>query len=334
MLPKNKGKQYYHIVMINGGLGSQMAKYAFYVLLTKKCPKKRNMIDTYFYHYDNAWNGYELNRIFGIKAPDLVDLYEGQSSTVNGYFEKAYDFLTKENPKTEIIRVSRGEYTYYNSDYAKLKKLRDKILFKIRYELTMRLGKETKQYGFYRDRYKNNCFCLKANVYFDEFNYTSDKYFREIKDDLKEIFSFPKFTDTNNIDCSRKMMETESVILHVRRSDHMYDNGFLYENQYYRKAVCFIKEKVEKPVFYIFSDEPQWCEENREELGLNQDDKIIIVNWNKQEESFRDMQLMTYGKHNILAISSFSWWGYYLSKRTDKIVCAPKGYWLEVDKHF
>ena len=334
MLSANKEKQYYHIVMINGGLGSQMAKYAFYVLLTKKCPDKINMIDTYFYHYDNAWNGYELNRIFGIETSDMVDLYTKQDKKVNSYFDKAYDFLISEQPKKEVIRVSRGEYTYYNSRCAKLKKLRDKVLFKIRYELAMRLGKETKQYGFYMDRYKSNCFRLHANVYFDEFNYTSDKYFREIKEELKKVFSFPDFTDDNNQNYSKQMLQEESVILHVRRSDHMYDNGYLFENQYYSKAVSHIKKTVKDPVFYIFSDEPQWCEENKEELGLNTEDKIIIVNWNKQEESFRDMQLMTYGKHNILAISSFSWWGYYLSNRKDKIVCAPSGYWLEVENHF
>lgn len=334
MPKKNKSNQYYHIVMINGGLGSQMAKYAFYVLLTRKCTGKKILIDTYFYQYDHAWNGYELNRIFGITAPDMVELYDEQDSPINGYFEKAFDFLKKEQPDTEIIRVSRGEYTYYNSRLAEIKKLRDKILFKIRYEAAIRLGKETKQYGFYMDRYKRNCFDLNANVYFDEFNYTSDRYFREIKDKLKEVFVFSEFTDDNNNNCCRQMMETESVILHVRRSDHLYDNGFLYDNHYYSKAVNFIKKRVENPVFFIFSDEPQWCETNKDELGLKESDKIIFVNWNQQDESFRDMQLMTYGKHNILAISSFSWWGYYLSKRTDKIVCAPKGYWLEVENHF
>lgn len=74
------------------------------------------------------------------------------------------------------------------------------------------------------------------------------------------------------------------------------------------------------------SQNPTW--------GLTSNDEVIIVDWNKGEDSYRDMQLMTYAKHNILAISSFSWWGYYLSKHRDKIVCAPKGYWLEAGYHF
>ena len=130
------------------------------------------------------------------------------------------------------------------------------------------------------------------------------------------------------------MEQSESVAAHVRRSDHMYDNIRLFEEQYFVKAVNYIKEQTQNPVFYIFSDEPQWCRENMQTLGLTASDNVEIIDWNIGEESYRDMQLMTYCKHNILAISSFSWWGYYLSRQSDKVVCAPEGYWMEVPVHF
>lgn len=325
-------KKHYCIVTIAGGLGSQMAKYAFYILLNKKSKNTINMIDTYFYQYQEAWNGYELNKIFGIEAPDITMLYDVNEPLVHDYFKKALEFFMKEQPDEEIIRVSRGEYTYYNSPLAKVKKLRDKVLFKLRYEYLTRFM--TKKYGYVNDRYKSNWYRLNANVYYDEFNYTSDKYFKGIKNEIMDTFQFPDFTDEKNQFYKEQMLSEESVVLHVRRSDHMYDNGFLYEDNYYQKAVRYMKEKIAAPVFYIFSDEPDWCQTHKEELGLSELDKIVFVDWNKDEESFRDMQLMTYAKHNILAISSFSWWGYYLSKREDKIVCAPKGFWLEVKNHF
>ena len=325
-------KKHYYVVTIAGGLGSQMAKYAFYLLLNKKSKNTINMIDTYFYQYQEAWNGYELNRIFGIEAPDISKLYDADAPLVHDYFKKAAEFFIKEQPEEEIIRVSRGEYTYYNSSLASVKKIRDKVLFKLRYEYMTRFV--TKKYGYINDRYKNNWYHLNANVYYDEFNYTSDKYFREIKDEIVNAFKFPNFTDEVNQFYKEKMLSEESVVLHVRRSDHMYDNGFLYEDNYYQKAVEYIKENVSNPVFYIFSDELEWCNNHIVELGLQESDKVFFVDWNHGMESFRDMQLMTYAKHNILAISSFSWWGYYLSKRTKKIVCAPKGFWLEVENHF
>ena len=311
-----------------------MAKYAFYILLKRKCPDRINLIDTFYYHYAQSWNGYELDKIFGITAPDLVERYENLASGEDGYFWKAYAFFVKEQPDIPIVRVSRGEYTYYNCRWAKLRKFCDKALFKLRYEWAMHFDKRAKHYGYYQDKYKKNCFRLKANVYFDEFNYTSDIYFKEIKDEIKKAFTFPDFSDENIINCAKQMLETESVVIHIRRSDHMYDNGSLYELRYYEKAVGFIRSKVREPMFFLFSDEPEWCDDNRKILGLKEEDKVVVADWNKQGESFRDMQLMTYGKHNILAISSFSWWGYYLSGRQDKIVCAPEGYWLEVDNHF
>lgn len=333
-MANRKEEKHYCVVTIAGGLGSQMAKYAFYILLNKKSKNTINLIDTYFYKFQDSWNGYELNKIFGIDAPNIVEFYDDNEPLINDYFKKAYEFFLKEQPDEEIIRVSRGEYTYFNSKTAKIKKFRDKVIFKIKYEYLMHFSKEVKKYGYFSDRYKRNWYRLNANVYYDEFNFTSDKYFREIKDEIVKVFTFPEFTDEKNSFYSRKMLEEDSVVMHVRRSDHMYDNGFLYKDNYYGQAVECIREHVEKPVFYIFSDEAQWCSEHREELGLTKEDEVIVVDWNKGEESYRDMQLMTYAKHNILAISSFSWWGYYLSKHKDKIVCSPKGYWPEVGYHF
>lgn len=326
--------RYYRVVMIAGGLGSQMAKYAFYLLLNKKSKNTINLIDTYFYQFAEAWNGYELDKIFGIKSPDIVDLYDDKSPVINDYFKKAFEFFLNKRPNEEVVRVCRGEYSYYNSKTANIKKIRDKVIFKIKYEYRMHFSEETKKYGYFSDKYKKNWYRLNANVYYDEFNYTSDEYFREIKDEIVKVFTFPEFADDKNRFYSEKMLKQDSVVMHVRRSDHMYDNGFLYEDNYYGQAVECIKRQVDNPVFYIFSDEAQWCSEHREELGLTSDDEVIVVDWNNGEESYRDMQLMTYAKHNILAISSFSWWGYYLSKHEDKIVCAPKGYWPEVGYHF
>ena len=154
------------------------------------------------------------------------------------------------------------------------------------------------------------------------------------REKLRQIYKFPKFTDLRNIDLAERMEKNESVALHVRRSDHMYDNGQLFERGYFGRAVNYMKENVSEPVFYIFSDEPDWCKSNLELLGLSTKDEITIIDWNTEKQSFRDMQLMTYCKHNILAISSFSWWGYYLSNYSKKVVCAPNGYWLEVSVHF
>ena len=67
-----------------------------------------------------------------------------------------------------------------------------------------------------------------------------------------------------------------------------------------------------------------WCEENENIFGLNlKKDNVYFVDWNKGEESFRDMQLMAECKHNIFTESTFGFWGAYLNRNPDKITCAP-----------
>lgn len=315
-------------VAILGGLGSQMFKYAFYLQIKSK---DEAYIDVLPYQLTSMWNGYELNRIFGIDSPELAGNISQEKvkryiSQGESYKEAGVAMLQELSPKKPVISIFRG-YLYPQK--------RHKILYF--YSLVYNKIK--------RFIYHNNdtqdiipfiCKTKWFSFYFDEINHVSDKYIGKgsKREELKKVFQFPDFKDNKNTEIAERMQTSESVALHVRRSDHMYDNAELFKSQYFAKAVNYIKKVVKSPVFYIFSDEPEWCRNHLDELGFLKEDKIEIIDWNKAEQSYRDMQLMTYCKHNILAISSFSWWGYYLSNRRDKVVCAPKGYWLEVPVHF
>lgn len=243
--------------------------------------------------------------------------------------EKMADFA----PKELCYRINRGKIYKYSkwkcSDNLCAKVYR-KILSVVMFKRAKKRGDEQE----YIDVYEEGALNLKGNVLYDEFNHTSDKYIRLNSYNLKEVFRFPEFDEQANISVKARMLETESVALHIRRSDHMYDNAELFERGYFRKAVQYMREHIYSPVFYIFSEEIDWCQKNLENLGINEkEDAVYIIDWNKGNKSFRDMQLMTFCRHNILAISSFSWWGYYLSRFEDKVVCAPKGYWFEVPVH-
>ena len=96
---------------------------------------------------------------------------------------------------------------------------------------------------------------------------------------------------------------------------------------YYQKAVNHIKGKIDKPIsFFVFSDNVNWCRENLDILGLSNED-IIFVDYNKGENTFRDMQLMSLCKHIIISNSTFSWWAGYLIKNLNKIFITPYGSW-------
>jgi hypothetical protein len=81
-----------------------------------------------------------------------------------------------------------------------------------------------------------------------------------------------------------------------------------------------MKESVVDPVFYVFTDNQDWVKENIKDI------EYTLVDWNptSNKRNFRDMQLMSCAKHNIIANSTYSWWGAWLNRNPDKIVIAPE----------
>ncbi len=321
------------VVAILGGLGSQMYKYAFYLQLKNE---EDTYIDTTPFKLHDMWNGYELEKIFGIHEKDICSVFSADElqklREANTHYKMAASIAMKKiDSQKPIVSFLRGYFYPQQWDDAKD---RNKLLqfCALAYNKIKRTvkGKDNPD-DSYPLFYKTNLF----SIYYDEFSSISDRYIGggTQKELFKSIFKFPPLEDSANIKIAEMMHMSESVAIHVRRSDHMYDNKELFADNYFAKAVNYIKRTVSTPVFFLFSDETEWCVNNLSALGFKGDDNIQIVDWNKGNQSFRDMQLMTYCQHNILAISSFSWWGYYLSERKNKIVCAPKGWWLEVPVH-
>ena len=87
---------------------------------------------------------------------------------------------------------------------------------------------------------------------------------------------------------------------------------------YYKKAVKMIKEKVKKPVFYVFSDDTEWCKQNLY-LGVE-----LIFPDDGNLGGYHVLEMMKNCKHNILANSSLSWWAGYLNNNPNKIIIAPE----------
>ena len=89
------------------------------------------------------------------------------------------------------------------------------------------------------------------------------------------------------------------------------------------EAIKYIVSRIEKPVFYIFSDDMAWVKTH-----LSIDFPCIYVDHNSGLESYRDMQLMSLCKYNIIANSSFSWWGAWLNANPEKMVIAPRKWFV------
>ena len=115
-------------------------------------------------------------------------------------------------------------------------------------------------------------------------------------------------------------METSnSVSLHVRRGDFFSSKyaakhvGIATE-KYYENAIKYVCDKFPNPKFFVFSDDIPWCKKN---LKLP---NVVFVDWNTGNESFIDMFLMKHAKTNIIANSTFSYWGAYFNKNTPLVI--------------
>ena len=86
---------------------------------------------------------------------------------------------------------------------------------------------------------------------------------------------------------------------------------------------------IQNPEFYIFSNDQDWCLNH---LGdVFSDSLVHFITHNKGINSYRDMQLMMLARCNILANSSFSWWGAYLNQRDDQLVFCPNKWHNQFD---
>ena len=130
-----------------------------------------------------------------------------------------------------------------------------------------------------------------------------------------------------NKEVLEKIKSTEAVAVHFRRGDYtkkrVADKYGSCSVEYYKNAVEYIAEKYPNPEIFFFSDDIEWVKEN-----LKFPYNCSYVANNTGDKSFEDLRLMSCCKHNVIANSSFSWWGAWLNNNKDKIVVAPKK-WLQ-----
>ncbi len=159
------------------------------------------------------------------------------------------------------------------------------------------------------------------NIYLDGF-FQSEQYFLSKRKELLSVFKFPALDKNNQAIRNKIIAHSNSVSLHIRRGDYLKEEVKKYhgilDQKYYDSAIEIIKKKYNDVHFYVFSDDENFA---KEKYGDSENFTIIEGN---TKEAWKDMALMTYCKHHIIANSSFSWWGAWLSTYKDSINIAPK----------
>lgn len=274
------------VVVIFNGLGNQMSQYAYYLAKKKVNPNTKVIFDIMSKH--NHY-GYDLERAFGIEVNKTLLI-------------KVLQIIYVLSRKFRLFK-SVGVRTIYeplNYDYT---------------PLLMQKG----PWGI--------------NYYVGGWH--SEKNFMNVPDEVKKAFMFREQPNEDRFNEWLQVIrgDNSSVSVHIRRGDYMNiePTGYYQLNgvatlDYYHEAIDYIRQYVDTPHFYVFSNDLDWC---KEQFGV---ENFFYIECNQGVNSWRDMYLMSECHYHINANSTFSWWGAWLCKFEDSITEIWRLFMISSDK--
>ena len=335
-----------------------MLDYCEYLALRHAQPTEVCYIETLTFDIPECdeifshWYGYELERVFGIKAPNIKELFtDEQWDNIFMNIKKSRFWIKNWNWPVyfcEAFRLeglelnnTRGDFEKETLTAAWFRKMCQSDLYNKAPIVWLRKLYQSPLYDYAIRTYKsqNQDKYMKSDADMLFYKGTEDALtghrlsFQKrnnkielIDREIRQTFIFPELAEEKNRSFSDYIKSHESVAIHVRRGDMLRFNSRYYITGYFKRAVKYIKDKIQNPVFVFFCDpkSDEYCRKNLNIFFLNPQDTIHFVNWNTGEESYRDMQLMSLCKHNIITNSSFGWWGAYLNENPNKITISPE----------
>jgi hypothetical protein len=269
-----------------------MSQYALYL------KKKKLSGSTRFLFYKkskNVHNGYELDKVFGIK--------------------EEHSFIDR------ILYV-----LFLGLDFKKLRFI-SRPMINLFGLFGCRVIREDDNYNF-----QPAILPTSRGITFYAGGWHSEKYFSDIRDSVRKAFRFD--TDrlgTRNWEMLERIRSCTSVSVHVRRGDFLDANnyrkfGSVCTLRYFQCAIQKIRPMVDNPHFFFFTNDHDWVREN---FAGND---CTIVDINAGRDSWKDMFLISSCAHHINSNGTFSWWSSWLNEREDKLVIVPKNF--IADQHF
>ena len=289
---------------MSGRLGNQMFRYAFAKKL-QKLTNKELIID--------------FSRVYS-------------SGSIEQGWNNSLKLFKTDNYKE--VNGEKKKYFYKNATFMQIFLHHSfRFISRLLYGNKERLKKFQMFFQPILNRY--NMFFLELGYYDYDFSYLDktkviyvygcfecSKYFNEIEEDLKKDFTPIKSLNPKNNELYNKIIDSNSICVTVRRGDFVTNETYkkLYDIcniDYYNKAVRKIKEIIDNPVFFVFSDDVEWAKNNID----FQDCEVYSEDGNDSLDE--KIRLMSSCKHFIISNSTFSWWAQYLGDYNNKIVISP-----------
>lgn len=157
-----------------------------------------------------------------------------------------------------------------------------------------------------------------------------ENYFVDIKQMILKEFSVKTELKAKNLEIANIISSNNDAIgLHVRRGDYVSNERTnkvhgVCDLNYYNRAITELLKTVDNPRFFVFSDDPTWVADN-----IKLKHETHYINHNDATTNYEDLRLMSLCNHNVIANSSFSWWGAWLNPNPNKKVICPKNWFAE-----
>lgn len=271
------------IQFLNGGLANQAFQYVFARYYELSHPGEVMYMDDSYFALNTVHNGYELEKVFGIRPHMLSDCFD----------DEVWSFILSERKKGKSvpqILCENGIEMYMISE----------------------VGKGHMNFNPFDGKVLSapcNEYCPQVqnavgDVYYHGY-WINKKWFTRYEDVFLEEFRFPEILDERNLQYKKEIETSDSVSIHIRRGDYVTLGRALDSDCYKRWIAEFLATYPGNWKVFVFSDDIPWCKEHEEELGLDSFSQVAFVEGNIQGQNYRDLQLMSMCKGMIMSNSAF-----------------------------
>jgi hypothetical protein len=267
------------IVRVLGGLGNQMFQYAAGIAMAQ-VHGARALLHLEDLNDRTSHGGYALARTFGLQAPEAT---RADLQSVLGIAYSLRRVLLHRK-----ARWLRGQRIVTDPHFA----------------------------------YWDGLRAVRPPYYLAGY-WQSPRYFAGHEQSVRAAFAFPWEASPAVAALARHIQSCEAVSVHVRRGDYVTNPGMarlhgVLPLDYYERALRTVAERVERPTYFVFSDDTAWARANLRVAG-----ETHFVGAEPRTSAREDLRLMTLCRHHIIANSTFSWWGAWLATNPQAVVCAP-----------
>lgn len=280
------------VVRIYEGLGNQMFEYAFAYALSKSAEKKN--IKIYLDMRNKDVTVYDKRRM---GRPLNINLFNISLPIADDEILGHWNYMTEETFIHKVISCIQGIGLW-------------------RYQVAQEV----------EFNYNRSCLRVRDYSYLTGW-FQHYEYFERYREALLKEFTLKQKLQIP-IQLQNIMDAYQVISIHIRRGDYITDPNArkamcICERDYYDNAVEYLKSKLSNPYLFIFTNDEKWVAGN-----LQFDIPHIVVSNHYNLSDIQEMVLMSLCNHNIIANSTFSWWGAWMNTYQDKIVVAPKKWFV------